>query len=978
LIVVALLSACDGGGKGGGAGRFLLIGFQESGRDNLPRNRALVFEFSEPVAPNQNFAERLKIKNIQGGDPSNFSLALGIYVVSAERVTFVPFLPTEKDRSDAGLRANANYHVFLKGGADALTSTDNRKLSSPQEFLFETNEFFDDLVPGQPPRVLSLVARDRSSGQEFDMSRLVPDPKVLEALDNDALVQGDRILEPGAGGPPDYATPWEFEFRLSEPLDPQTVVRGAFEFLEIRHDALTDADSADPGHVGDPVSFPVPFDTELIQSMGDGTQIDVVLRITLVQPLLDDARYRLAVSGTILGLDFRQAFIGDNGLTGDGQTIPEPGGLGYTTEFLVFDRPAIASSRTVSYDRVVDQILPEEGQTSLDPSLYNNALYDDASDPGRAVGAGGGGTFEFGNGDLGVFVVSNNQTLTLDTGDTPNAPSGNPFDVTDVDADDDYSNLGAPTPKTLTFEPQLPTEFPFESLTVHPTGTLKVIGVNPCRILVEDRADIQGVIDASGGPGVDGGTRTAIQGGLPGPAGFAGGGNKSPDKSCRVGSTGAGSGDCSTFDAWLQLCIVAQPAFPYTSKGEGPGRGNAGGEAYPMWAWPTGTGIYGSVSGTGGGGGSHGSSGQPGEDRLNVGGIEGTAGPACAGGAVNTGVPITAPTSPPAINIPNSGVVGVRGLPGPTYGDREADLIKMGGSGGGAGGSIHTHLTANGGDVSTGGTGGGGGGHLEISAAAGIRVTGRITVAGGAGGKGVIRKNTTVPQGGLEGTGWETISGSGGGGAGGSLRLVTTADIFLSGVGVLDARGGAGGGRPDNTVSPAIPDCKSCNAGGDGGKGFIFLMDEDGGIEGLPTADHGFNDDFPFGILTTLRATVAAITELFRIPAADPEFRPLVASEVVGLLSAGQSIRIFASSAKADPDDPRHPDPTTETTGFEVALITVDGVTITGNLEDLHPSGQPERDTFVRIRAEFEYDSLEDALAPSAMDEITIRFRFNG
>ncbi|MHC4549898.1 MAG: hypothetical protein ACYTEZ_14085 [Planctomycetota bacterium] len=978
-VVSLFIVGCDGGGKGGKGGDFLLIEFQHGNRDNIARNQRLIFVFSAPVAPVQNLAERIKIQNVQSAPQSDFTLAVGLYAVSGERVTFVPRLPVEEDRGDAGFRANANYHVFLKGGPDALTSAGGKKLGAPQEFVFETNEFFDDLVPDQPPRVLGLVVRDPSSGDEFDMSRLEPRPEELALLDSDALVQGGRILEPGGGGAPDYATPWEFELQVSEPLDPHTVIRERFQFLEIRHDALTDADSADPGHVGDPVSFPVPFDLELVQSVDATGRIDVRVHLRLVQPLLDDARYRLSFSGDILGLDFRKVFIGENGLTGDGLTGAEPGGLGYVTEFLVYDRPAIDGSRTITYDKVFDQILPEAGQTTLDAGLYNTALYDPVTDPGKAVGAGGAGAFDFGTGDLGVFVVSTGQTVTLDTGDTPNGASGNPFLVTDVDPLDLYSNLGLPTPDTIVWEPQIPTDFQMKSLTVNFAGTLEVIGVNPCRVLVQGLADIQGLVDAKGSPGVDGGTTSALPGGAAGPSGFAGGGNKAPDRNCNIFTQTPGA-DCTTFDKYLAACTPAQSSFPFTSKGEGPGRGNAGGEAYPMFAWPTGTGIYGSLSGTGGGGGSHASSGQAGEDRLNVDGDVGTAGPACAGGAVISNQPITPPPTPPALNYPNSGVVGVRGQPGPTYGDREADLIKMGGSGGGAGGSIHAPPNANGATTSTGGTGGGGGGHFEISAALGIRVTGGITVAGGAGGQGVIRKNTRLPQGGVEGTGWETISGSGGGGAGGTIRLVTTADIVLADGTVLDARGGAGGGAPDNPVNPPIVDCKSCNAGGNGGNGFIFLMDRDGGIEGLDPAEHGFNDDFAYGVLTTRSAIVAAITELFRIPAADPDYEALLASDVVGLVGVGQRIRIYASSAKPDLDDPRQPDLTSETSMFEVALVTDSGVTITGNLEDLNPSGSPGRDGFVRLRADFEYDDPNDAISPpfGTMDEITVRYSFNG
>ena len=80
--------------------------------------------------------------------------------------------------------------------------------------------------------------------------------------------------------------------------------------------------------------------------------LDIRIRVTPRQTLVDNARYRLVFKGYILGLDFRKAFIGENGLTGNGlvhsaMTQPDPpadevGGQGYTAEFLVWDRPAIS------------------------------------------------------------------------------------------------------------------------------------------------------------------------------------------------------------------------------------------------------------------------------------------------------------------------------------------------------------------------------------------------------------------------------------------------------------------------------------------------------------------------------------------------------------------------------------------------------------------------------------------------------------
>ncbi len=63
LTVAALLGACSSS-KDGSAG-FQMVQFLESGKDNLPRNRVLTFTFSAPVQAGQDFAERLKIQNVQ-------------------------------------------------------------------------------------------------------------------------------------------------------------------------------------------------------------------------------------------------------------------------------------------------------------------------------------------------------------------------------------------------------------------------------------------------------------------------------------------------------------------------------------------------------------------------------------------------------------------------------------------------------------------------------------------------------------------------------------------------------------------------------------------------------------------------------------------------------------------------------------------------------------------------------------------------
>ena len=142
-------------------------------------------------------------------------------------------------------------------------------------------------------------------------------------------------------------------------------------------------------------------------------------------------------------IDDRQQFVGDNGLTGDELEIAEPGGQGYTTEFLVYDRPAIASSRTVLYDPLQDQINPEKGQTTDEEKdgedLYNTALYNAVTPPGQPEKAGGF-LSAFGDGSDGDFAASGGNTVIMDTVVEANEFYEQPDSVFEVDGDDTYSN----------------------------------------------------------------------------------------------------------------------------------------------------------------------------------------------------------------------------------------------------------------------------------------------------------------------------------------------------------------------------------------------------------------------------------------------------------------------------------------------------------------------------------------------------------
>jgi len=948
-----------------------VIEFLESGQDTIPRNRILTFRFSEPVADQQDFFERLKIRNVdRTAGASNFTRATGAYTCSGDKVIFTPTLPNARDRGDAGFKANGFYTVFLKAGPDALRAESGSLLNVQQEFIFDTNEFFEDALPADPPRALSVVAVDSSSGQATDLSRLDPRPNELAMLDSSELISAGRVIDPGGGGAPGFQAPWHVELLLSEPLDPATVTTDNVEMFEIFSNATTSADTdvdvdAPPGHFGDTVNYKVPIKVEVDQGLNAAGVVEVRIRVIPQIVLVDDTRYRLDISGNILGLDFRQTFIGENGVTGDGQTpvdgetqsFPEPGGLGYTTEFIVRDRPAISAVRTLAYDPLADGINPESGQSALSEDQHNSALYNPLTAPGTAVGFLSG----FGDGQDGDLSVAGGVTKVVDTGDTPNTYVGNPFSVPDLNANDVY-NPTSPTPTPVTYDSPEYFEMNLETLTVTAGGTLKVIGVNPMLFRARGIVQIGGLLDVTGGDG-EGDASGLAEGGLPGPSGGAGGSSRNG------GQCNAASSLCVGFAAFLNTCSAIKSAGPFSDNGEGPGRGMAGGDAFTYaygQLYATGFGT----TGTGGGGGSHGSPGTAGQDVKNPTGSVGSYGPACTASSINSSGGWTT----------NSSVIGVRGQPGPMYGDREVDFVLLGGSGGGAGGAQHAYSSYP--AMAPGGGGGGGGGTVSVFAAGAIQVPGGvIDASGGDGGKGAMRASAVNNN-------WYQASGSGGGGSGGNIVLISGNDVNLTS-GVLDARGGTGGPLPDN-YNGTSKTCPGCNTGGDGGKGFIFLMDADGLISGMIPGLPGHYDTFATGILTISAfnadrfSSIQAITELFNVGASDPAYNAMSAGDVLANVSKEQAIRVFASSAKGDLDEPLLPNPTTEMGAIEIALVThVAGsvnVEIVGDMSELNPAGAPDRDAFTRIDARFEYvDPVEAALGPFAsIDQVDISFTFNG
>jgi hypothetical protein len=370
-------------------------------------------------------------------------------------------------------------------------------------------------------------------------------------------------------------------------------------------------------------------------------------------------------------------------------------------------------------------------------------------------------------------------------------------------------------------------------------------------------------------------------------------------------------------------------------------------------------------SGTGGGGGSRATAGTAGSDITSAGAAAGTAGN-CSGQYYLD---------------QNSGVVGVRGVAGPVHGDAELFDVTWGGSGGGAGGATSEYYTYA--AVASGGSGGGGGGMFTLASAGAILCTGgRIDVSGGNGGNGGYGQYLWY------GTyGYYMLSGAGGGGSGGGICLISGDNITATAT-VFDATGGIGGLASNNPTATATNN----NPGGNGGKGFIYLMDADGTVSGLlpgtsgtyPTFAAGYLKIAPLSAGANRFGAIQAVTELFDVFAANPAYLPLQSTDILAKVSNGQQILIYASSAKANTANPLQPNLATEIppvlvarAHFALGATQID--TSYNAMGLLNPTG-PNRDAYVRINALFSYGNVvEAALGPFAyMDRMDITYSFNG
>ena len=173
-------------------------------REGVFLNEAIVLHFSEEVDTNSITAGSFEVRAMDGREPRG--LARGRYEVAGRRVRFLPDLGRARDLGDGGLRPGTRYEVCIQGfpALDAVRSIDGKPLGKSQRIEFVTaamteprGQMFDDRTP-------AVGALLRLSAEHFGTAGTT-DPTLGE--------RGSLFLN------------------CAEPLDPSTLVDGAFVLL---------------------------------------------------------------------------------------------------------------------------------------------------------------------------------------------------------------------------------------------------------------------------------------------------------------------------------------------------------------------------------------------------------------------------------------------------------------------------------------------------------------------------------------------------------------------------------------------------------------------------------------------------------------------------------------------------------------------------------------------------------------------------
>ena len=749
-----LVSSCGGGGGGERIGDkgLVLINFYEADIGNVALNQVLQFEFSTGLDPATVSSTTIQIrKGSEFGTPSN-----GEFEVLGSTVLFRPHLPGRCDLADGGFQGGTEYRVTLVGGPEefCLRNADGQPLNETSTWQFATRPDNDpgrfvDQIPTSQPLVMESTP---APGDAAVAAGLVDSPQrvVFTLTEN---------LDPCSVGPESVSIQiFEVGGTLEESI--ANPVNGRRSGFVTGGNDVTDQTPSDFFSWGSDTGSPwpggpqtLPATVHLVQDY-DRTQIVVSPRAN--QDPKDPVRGGTFPDNVLIVVQLKSRILDFSGLP------LTPYTLAFTTE----------NTEGTQGQYVMDM----NGETPFDPN-GTTADVNTARAPGRVQGY----LVFAGDGDNGTDITKPSLPGSADT-NCEYPLQANDGTKDDFDASQDVVlDTGATLNScSNSVDGSTAVVWEFQRFTIRGGATVRLIGVNPAILLVQQEAVIE-----SGG-------RLLARG---------------------DGSGGAPRGSGNTGYTWTSY------ATAITKGGKGVAGGGAGGDAAQFEA------------------SSHGGDGYSGYGSPDGYGIEGGEGAGLGGSNHDTTYPSSPGTAQgggggghaeeggTSTNILGTGHTNqgtTRGDGGAPYVDSLAGAklaLPSAGSGGGAGGNEEWDQSYDGIYSTGGGSGGAGGGFIGIACAGDIIIQGTIDAAGSAGGPGGSSSYYAGP-------------GGGGGGAGGGIRLLTPMEIKLGPLAVITAAGGAGGNSPNGSSGTSGPQ----NHGAPGAVGRIVFEDGDSVISGMQEA----------------------------------------------------------------------------------------------------------------------------------------------
>jgi len=773
------LSACGGGGSGdsGSSSSFRLVESNVNANQEWRINRAMTFEFSQPVNLGTVNLNTISVTQV-GGAPAAGSFSL----LDAYTVSFQPTCPTQDNFTDAGLQPGGlRYIVDLVATTSGGTTV--RSLSGNSLSVGLTTEIitpnstdlavlFDDVQPGPPsPLIWDGVGAPPTSGVTFieegsDADTRYPFQRRDDGGASTAL--GAEVAVDGYQSPlnlySDSASAVAIVVELDQPVDPSASNINATA-VKLQYCSRLD------GLCGSTPSewIDLPHDVSLQSNCINGgasvrvTPVGILPLGRVVRVVLASAFRDLVGNGNLLDLPVGSFLVVDGLIPGTPAPVQD--------EFLeTFNIPGQDPQSTQDPDALLDAPLAKWGQDGTLAASFDFG------------GTGGPG----GNFDWRVTQLPGNGSTILNTS----------FSI--------IQNEAQTATQTI-----VSGEVDVRDLTIDQGGVLEIRGPNPCIIRASGTVRISGKILVRGVSvrGVSTFNSTNLP--EPGGAGNGGGGRGGTANILTTQSTPAGESGVGAFDQ--------------------PNGGGGGGE----------TGYNGSTDlnlrrGAGGGGGSLGApmilftpaapfnvNGCPDQRILGLDSEDGSLGSPQASGAI----------SGPG-QRPRGGLKGPRPFLDISPDNDFFGLMRVGsaivrgelgrawaGAGGGGGGNAVTsasfpnpNWTPAGDEKGAGG--GGGGGSLTILCLGEVIFgpNGRIDARGGTGG------------GGENSSGTNRIGGGSGGGSGGHViiqvgRTISFAQtrtnqllerdkggIWTRGGQGGEGKGGLGGAGPDSVETPVFAD----------------------------------------------------------------------------------------------------------------------------------------------------------------------------